>query len=160
MMDNKKRLWLSSSAGVALAVAVLVLANAASQFLYLRLDFSKGNIYSVSKASVKILRSLPDPVLVKVYYSKNLPPQITFAHQYLRDLLREYESASNGNLKCSFFEINEDPQPRQDALKNGIAPVSFNIFANERYEQIEGFQGLTLQYRDKKEIMFFEKDIK
>ncbi|MBI4386342.1 MAG: GldG family protein [Elusimicrobia bacterium] len=155
---HKTKLWLSSGAGVLLVAAIVAAANFVSHFAYARLDFSRGRVYSVSAATRKILRSLPDNVLIDVYYSRELPPQIAVNKNYLRDLLREYASGAGGKVRSRFVEVGEDPKSREEALKAGISPVRFDIISKEKYEQREGFLGLALQYQDKKETIPFLQD--
>lgn len=156
--DKKTQLRLSSSAGIFLLAAIAVALNIVSHFAHFRLDLSKGSVYSISGASVKMLRELPDPVVVKVYYSRDLPPQVSVARNYLRDLLTEYSSSSKGKLRFSFIETDESRASRDEALSNGIVPVRFDIFSKEKFEQREGFLGLTLQFRDKKDAIAFLGD--
>lgn len=157
-MGRAPRLWLNSSAAMALAAGIAVTANVLSHFLYLRTDLSAGRIYSVSSASRKLLRGLPDPVLVTVYSSKELPAQVAVSRNYLRDLLREYAGGSRGKLRVRFAEVGENPSDRDEAVKNGIAPVRFDIFSSDRFEQREGFLGLSLQYQDKRDVIAFLQD--
>ena len=49
-------------------LAFFVALNVAGQMLYLRFDLSEGKVYSPSKASKRILKSLEDPVVIKCYF--------------------------------------------------------------------------------------------
>lgn len=157
-MNKKTMLRLSSSAGILLVGAIAVMINVVSHFAYFRLDMSRGKVYSISRASKRILQGLSDPVLVRVYYSKNLPPQIIVSRNYLMDLLKEYVPASKGNLKLSYVEVEQFRPSREEAVRNGIVPVRFDIFTKEKFEQREGFLGLTIQLRDKKDVIPYLQD--
>jgi len=151
----RTRLWWTSAAGVALAAGIAATANLAGRYLYLRLDLSRGRAYSVSAATKRLVRALPDPVVVDVYASKDLPPQIAVNREYLRDLLAEYRSGSRGKVKVRWHEIGEEPEDREKALRAGVQPVRFDIVSNERFEQREGCLGLSLQYQDKKDAIAY-----
>lgn len=153
MTGKNKALWINSGVGVALVGSILIAANVLASFVHFRLDFSRGQVYSISAASRHIVASLPDPVLVNVYYSKELPPQVAVTKNYLLDLLREYVSGSNGKLRLRLSEIGDDPSSKEEATRAGIAPVQFDIISKDKYEQREGFLGLTLQYQDKKDVI-------
>lgn len=149
----------STSAGAALIVGIAVTLNVLGSFVHLRLDFSEGNIYSMSPASKKVLRALPDPVLVKVFHSRELPPQVATSREYARDLLEEFRKASGGKVRVQFIDTESDAKAKEEALREGVAPVRFDIIARDRYEQREGFLGVTLQYREKKEAIPFLQEV-
>lgn len=157
--SGKRVMGLQTGSGIVLTLLILILLNIVFHFIYLRIDISKGHLYSMSKASKKIISHLPDPVLIKVYYSKELPSQIAMHKNYLKDLLKEYLNYSKGKLKISYVEIGENEEEKRDAIKNGIAPVRFDIISKEKYEQREGFLGLTIRFRDQKEVIPFLQDI-
>ncbi|MBI4424793.1 MAG: GldG family protein [Elusimicrobia bacterium] len=156
---DRKSLIRNSSAGAALVIAIAAMLNLFGHYVHLRLDFSRGQVYSMSRASKKLLRALPDPVHVKVFHSKELPPQVAANRDYLRDLLSEYRSGSNGKVRVTFVDVDASSAGKEDAQREGISPVRFDIIARDRYEQREGFLGLSLQYRDKKEAIGFLQDV-
>lgn len=158
--DPKTRLWLSSGAGVALVAAILIAANVVSHFVYLRLDLSLGRVYSISPASKKLIRSLPDPVNIKVFVSHELPPEFMNSKKYVLDILKEYKSGSGGRVRTKVIEVGEKPEAREEAMKAGVSPVRFTIAARDKFEQREGFLGLVIQYQDKRELMPFLQDVK
>ena len=76
-MNSKK---LSSRANsflgiITLAVILAVLGLASEMFFHRRLDLTSGKQFTLSKASLNTIRSLPDLVTVKVVMSKDLPTQ-------------------------------------------------------------------------------------
>ncbi|MBI4656050.1 MAG: GldG family protein [Elusimicrobia bacterium] len=150
---------LFSWAGITITAAIIIVLNVIFYFAYFRIDISRGRIYSVSRASKKLVASLPDPVLVKIYASKELPPQILAHKKYLADLVKEYKNQAGGKLKVNFIEIGENQEKKQEAMRNGIAPVRFDIIARDKYEQREGFLGIAMQFRDKIETIPYIHDI-
>ena len=147
---NKLRL---SVAGAALTAAALAFLNLVSARVHLRADFSSGRIYSLSAGSRRILSGLADPLEVRAYFSKGLPPQFAASRAYVQDILSEYRSASRGMIRWRFIDVDRDEAGKREALKEGIAPVEFNVVTREKYELREGFMGLVLQYADKKEAL-------
>ncbi|HVE14249.1 MAG TPA: GldG family protein [Elusimicrobiota bacterium] len=143
---------LRRTAEAALVAGCLALANLVGARLYLRADLSAGGIYSLSDGSKRILAALPGPVEVRAYFSKELPPEYAAARAYARDLLREYRSASGGRLRFRVYE-GSDPAARQEAYRQGIAPLQFNVVSRDKYEVREGFMGMVVQYADKKEVL-------
>lgn len=142
-----------SAAGLFLFAGCLIFLFLLSSRAYLRLDLSAGKLYSLSSGSKRLLGALKAPVEIKAYFSKDLPPQYAATRAYVRDLLREYRSASSGMVRFQFIDVDKDDKSKQDALGQGIAPVQFNIIAKEKYEVREGLMGLVLKYEDKKEVV-------
>lgn len=150
-MTGKKRTLLSA-AGVLVAGLTGAALLAIGQWAYLRLDLSSGRIYSVSRATKDILGRLEDPVIVKAYFSDELPPQYAFIGGYTMDLLKEYQRYSGGNLKVEFVDMS-DPETQKEAMRLGVSPVQFNIIQRHRQEVREGFMGLVLLHLDKSEVV-------
>ena len=84
-------------------LAILVVANIVGVRLFWRADLTANEQYSLSDASVQVVRNLDDKLVVKAYFTKNLPPPFNATERYVRDLLQEYESRSKGKMKnhCS-----------------------------------------------------------
>ena len=142
-----------SVSGAVLAAVVLALLNLVSARLYLRADFSSGRVYSLSAGTKRILSGLGDPVEIRAYFSRELPPQFAASRSYVRDMLSEYRSASRGKVRFRFIDVDRDEAARREALKEGITPVEFNVVSREKYEVREGFMGLVLQASDKREAL-------
>lgn len=162
---NLKGLNLLKQAGrgwavLALSVAAFLAAlNIAGQFFYLRFDFSDGQIYSPSKASKRILKSLEDPVIVKCYFSKDLPQPYATYRDYLRDLLRAYKNLGGKNFDFRFVSLPKDEDFRREAMNMGVAPVRLTYIAKDKYEIKDGFMGAVLLHGDKRETIPVIRDM-
>lgn len=155
---TRRSLLQSTSAGAALVVAIAVMLNLLAHFAHFRLDFSAGKIYSMSPASKRVLKALPDPVVVKLFYSKELPPQVAVSRDYARDLLAEYKAASGGKVRVQLV-AETGPETKEEAQRENIAVVRFDVISRDRREQRDGFLGLSIQYREKKEVLAFLQDV-
>jgi len=51
----------------------VVLINVAGITLFFRMDLTGNKIYSISKASKRVVSTLSEPLTIKVFFSKNLP---------------------------------------------------------------------------------------
>ena len=152
-LNSKRKLLLSFGTASLLVIGILVSFNVISNFFYLRLDLSGGKIYSISPATKKIVRSLKDPVLIEVYHSKKLPPQIMVMKNYFTDVLKEYQQTSKGMVKVSLIEVNPTKNDKQKTIAKGIMPVRFDVYSKEKFEAIEGFFGAVFKYQDKVKII-------
>ena len=148
------------SAGSILAIAgIIVIVNYLSFHIFKRFDLTGGHIYSLSKASKKIVRSLDDPVLVKCYFTKKLPSPYNIQSKYLNDLLVEYRAYSRGKLKFEFIDPSSDEELRKEAMSSGVHPITFTQIESDKYEVKEGFMGMIFLYADRKEIIPFIKEV-
>lgn len=149
----------SISGAIGGLIVFLIALNIAGQLLYLRLDLSEGKIYSPSKASKRILKSLEDPVIVKCYFSKELPQPYATYRDYLKDLLRSYKNYGGKNFEYRFISYPEDEKFKSEALTMGVAPVRLTFIAKDKYEIKDGFMGAVLLHADKKETIAVIRDI-
>ncbi|MBI2069328.1 MAG: GldG family protein [Elusimicrobia bacterium] len=148
-------------AGAVLGLVVfLASVNMAGQLAYGRLDMSEGRVYSPSKASKRILKSLEDPVIVKCYFSRELPQPYATYRDYLKDLLRAYANYGGENFEYRFIDYyQDDAKFKSEALSMGVAPVRLTQIAKDKYEIKDGFMGAVLLYGDKKETIPVIRDI-
>lgn len=155
---NKALRKISSSGIAALAVFLLALNWTATLF-YLRADFSEGRVYSISEATKRLLNSLEDPVVVKVYFSRDLPQPYATHGDYLRDLLRAYKSSAGRRFDYQFPGYSNEEEFRKEAIMQGIAPVQMTYISKDKYEVKDGFMGLVILYRDKREVIPVLRDL-
>ena len=144
-----------SLSGIAIFTAILVFVNLISSYVFTRLDLSAGGIYSLSKSSKKIARNLPDRVIIKAFFSKNLSGQYAINRAYLQDLLAEYKTYSRGKIRYEFIDPLEkkDPRAMEEIQQMGIMPIRFQEIQRDKYEIKEGFMGIAFIYGDKKEVI-------
>ncbi|HID94065.1 MAG TPA: hypothetical protein EYP60_08215 [bacterium (Candidatus Stahlbacteria)] len=153
---SKQRLI--SSAYVCVIVGIIVFVNFLSYNIFKRLDLTQGNIYSLSPSSIKLIRSLKDPVLVEGYITSDLPSPYNARGKYLRDILYEYKAQSKGKVKLEII----DPKGREkelEARRLGIMPITFTEIRSDKYETRLGYMGLALLYGDEKETIPVVEDI-
>lgn len=136
-----------------IAIAIVVVANLISRQLYFRIDRTEDKRYTLSKATKDILRDLNDVITVKAYFTDNLPTQLSFVQNDLRDQLIEYEDLSGGNLVFEFVNPNESDELKQEAIQNGVAPLSISVVENDQQQQIQAFLGLVLKSGDRSEAI-------
>ena len=105
-----------------LLLVVLVLANLVSVGAFFRVDLTKENSYSLSRASKELVSTLDEPLSVKVYFTSNLPAPYNSVERYLRDLMVEYKGAGNKRFSYEFFDT-EKAENRQQAQDYGLRPV-------------------------------------
>src|SRR5687767_3396266 len=112
---------------IALIIGIIVIINLLAQEYHIRLDLTEDKQYTLSEATREILDDLEEPVTVKAYFSKDLPPNIVKTRQDFQDLLIEYANISDDEVLYEFINPNERESYEQEAVENGIRPVLINV---------------------------------
>ena len=150
-MKSKKSLLLY----VFTILGIFILINYLANRFFFRLDFTEDKRYTLSQATKDILGSLPGPVTVTAYFSKDLPPNIDKTRQDFRDLLIEYSNRAKEGLVYEFINPNKDEQTEQQAMQNGISPVIINVREKNQAVQKKAYLGAVLKYAEKTEVIPF-----
>ena len=83
--------------------ASLVVFNMISWNMFFRWDLTDNKMYSLSESSKSVVSKIDDRLIMKVYFSDNLPGEYGNNERYLQDILEEYAAYSNGNIYFEFF---------------------------------------------------------
>lgn len=138
-----------------LVVGIVLVVNFLSNELHVRLDLTDDQQYTLSKATLDILDNLEEPVTVKAYFSKDLPPNVAQTRSDFQDLLVEYNSRSNGMIAYEFVNPNENEGSERLALESGIQPVMINVREKDQVKQQKAFLGATISLGEKVDVIPF-----
>lgn len=140
--------WLKSPASdFALFVVLVVLLNLVCRRAYLRFDLTAPKSYSLSKASRQAVKTLTEPLSIKVYFSDNLTAPYSNVQQYLSDLLVEYKGAANKNFSYSFVDMG-NPKNQREASDCGLHQIQIQEVKNSEIGFKQAFMGLAIFYAD------------
>src|SRR3954470_17939387 len=109
MGADKKKAYASNALlyGVFIVGAVVVV-NLLSTRVFGRLDLTENKTYTLSQPSKDLVKKLPDFFTIKAFISPDLPAQLNPVGRYVRDLVDEYKSASNGKLRWEAIDVSAD----------------------------------------------------
>jgi ABC-type uncharacterized transport system involved in gliding motility auxiliary subunit len=123
-------------------------------------DLTQKKLYTLSDGTRDILGGLKSPITLKLYYAQAAaekgPEQIQFWNQYqfyVRDILEEYVSRSNGKLKLEVI----DPRPYSDEEEQAQAAGIKRFQMNEDESFYFGLAASN-EYGKTKVIDFFAPD--
>lgn len=133
-----------------MVASILIVLNFIVSYVPIRLDTSKGRIYSISAGSKDLLKKLDDTLLVRIMFSADLPANYRLNEKYLADLLAEYKRASGGKIHIEYFDPSQAANGREEAMAHGVLPVQLDVRARDRREVKECFMGVSFLYGDKK----------
>jgi gliding-associated putative ABC transporter substrate-binding component GldG len=163
-----------------LTIAVLgslVLINVLSLYSFGRLDLTRDRQFTLSDATITTLEQLKDPVTVRAYFSKDLPPPLSSHARYVRDLLEEYYAYADGNLRYEFIdplseETEADKEKKKDVKQDifgravreqtsverelsglGITPVQVRVNEDDKLEVKRAYLGVVINYGDRREVI-------
>ncbi|MGH8109686.1 MAG: Gldg family protein [Arenimonas sp.] len=117
-----KKLPYSKYLALPLLALLTVLALFASSHLFkgISFDLTKNRLHTLSDGTLKIIESIDEPIMLKLYYSETAArelPQFRVYSQRVRELLESIAEKSNG--KIVFQEI--DPEPFSEAEDAAMA---------------------------------------
>ncbi len=142
----------STTATIVIVVAILLVVNLISINLFGRADLTDNEIYSLSDASIDLMENLSDRVVVKCYFSDDLPPPYNQNSRYLKDQLADYRAYSGGRLEFEFVDPAKSDR-EQEAQSYQVPPVQVNAYDNDRLEIKKVYMGLVFLHGDKTEVM-------
>ena len=130
---NKK---LTGIAGLVVVAAIIGAANLIISEIMPRVDLTAERLYTLSDGSRAVLGKVDRKVTLKYFFSesaKDMPASLkTYAVQ-VRDLLREYERAGNGNVVLESYDPKQDSDEEEWATKYGVEPQQVNPFGAPVY---------------------------
>jgi gliding-associated putative ABC transporter substrate-binding component GldG len=138
---------------ILLVIGVILLLNILSFSYFLRLDFTSDKRYTLNKATRSILTGLGEPITVKAYFTKELPPQIDAVRRDFMDMLVEYKSASKGMVQFAFINPNEKAELEQQAMEAGIQPVIIDSREKDKSVQKKAYLGAVIMAGEKSEMI-------
>lgn len=133
----------------------LVLVNLLSEKLFLRLDLTEDNRYTLSKATKDILRDLDETITITAYFSENLPADIAKTRQDFKEMLTEYRNISKNNVMYEFVNPSADEEKEKEAMSKGIQPVQINVREKDQMKTQKAFLGAVIQKGEKTEVIPF-----
>ncbi|MBW6514147.1 MAG: GldG family protein [Candidatus Syntrophosphaera sp.] len=116
------------TAKIAIAILVLVVGS----FLYLRFDASKNKAYSLSAQTKHTLRGMEDRVVVKVFASQDLTPELSNLNRLTKDMLAEFERQSRGRFYYEYVRARSNDDLIDQARENNIQPYMVVTMENDR----------------------------
>jgi len=140
-----------------LGVGVLLLAalvlNLAGGAIGGRLDLTPGRAYTLSPATRALVRGLDDLVTVKLFVSRELPPEVALLKRDVEDVLRDLRAAGGGNVRVVELDPGRDSAALREARTLGVPPIQFNVIGEAQLQIREGYMGLAVLFADARETI-------
>ncbi len=162
---------------LAAVLGSLVLVNILGARFFGRADLTRDGQFTLNQATVDTLQNLEDPVTVRAYFTKDLPPALASRARYVKDLLDEYYAEGDGNFRYEFIdpfseETEEDKKKKKNVKKDifgrmmrektsveedlerlGIRPVQIRINKADKMEEKLAYMGISVHFGEKHEVI-------
>jgi gliding-associated putative ABC transporter substrate-binding component GldG len=148
-MKSKTKIRTESTVFLLSLLGIVVLVNLLATKLVVRGDLTRDGVFTLSKASTGLVASLDDKLVVKAYFTANLPGRYATLERQVRDLLEEYAQASGGKMEVSFIDPATDSKEEEVANSLGIAKQANPDIEKDQATVKEGYRGIAFSYGDK-----------
>ena len=137
-----------------------------------RIDLTEDQLYTLSPASERMLKKLPNPVQVSLYITprQQLPVTMRYLERDIRDQLDDMRLASDGNLRTQVVHLHTAevirtadtvstpdgpgaPDVQRRLLEQGVRPFSVQVLEGDNIVNKLIYAAIGVSYRDKPEIV-------
>lgn len=153
-----KRDWTSQTA-ILLIGLIVVVVNLVALNVFARFDLTDDEVYSLSEASIDLVRGLEDPVTVTAYFTADLPAPYSANRRYLRDKLNDYRAYAGDRLQYEFVDPAGSDELRTEARRAGIPPVQIQVVESDNVQLKNAYMGLAIQYGGEREVIPVVQDL-
>ena len=132
-----------TAAGLLLGLILFVALNTlgGSLFRSTRLDLTSEKLYTLSDGTKNILRDLPEPVTLRLFFSRKVAKDVTQLIGYaqrVQELIEEYVAHSGGRLKLEVYDPEPYSEEEEKAVEAGLQGVPLNAAGEVIYFGIAG----------------------
>jgi ABC-2 type transport system permease protein len=121
-------------------LAIIILAAYIASITFFRLDLTSDKRYSLTPASIELMESLENDILVRVYLKGDYPADFKQLENATRELLEELRSYSNDHLEFVFINPSESSDKKEREKFYGDLVKSGLIYTNIPIETSDGIQ--------------------
>jgi ABC-2 type transport system permease protein len=126
---------------------IIVMIYIASSTIHKRFDLTEDKKYSLSGLSIKILKNIDEPAVVKIYLEGDFPSEFKRLQTETKQLLEELK-AINRNLKILFIDPKDN---LTELIKKGLAPSRLTVEENGITSESIILPWATITYKNKTE---------
>ena len=139
-----------------LLAAVLVLLNFIGSMLYLKLDMTKDQRYSLALSTVNYLsdkKNFENRISIQIYLDGNMPSELKNFQNALKDKLKDFKRIAGTRIEFLFTDPNVGTEDEINALRaqlydrgKGILPLEILYLKDGTQSQMLLFPGALLSY--------------
>ncbi|HRE47282.1 MAG TPA: Gldg family protein [Aggregatilineales bacterium] len=136
--------------GVVLIAVNLILFNVVMfRAGAVRADLTQNGEYTLSSVTREVLGNLSEPLLLRGYFSQRNHPLLSPLIPRIRDMMKEYESASGGRVRVEFLDPISNPDLEAEANQTyGIRPTPLQVQERGGTSLVNAYFDILLRYGD------------
>ncbi|SFV32877.1 gliding motility-associated ABC transporter substrate-binding protein GldG [Thermoflavifilum thermophilum] len=130
--------------------------NLASVYVHTRWDLTAEKRFTLSPATIRLLKHIHEPIRIQIYLSGKLPAGFRHLSESIRDLLNNFRNYAGSRIQYSFIDPSSFPDSVRSKLYDsltakGITPYNLQVqlSAAEGYSEKLIFPGAVLKTGNK-----------
>jgi len=152
-MRTRTRLRSESAIFLVVLFGILIMVNILSVRFFARADLTENGLFTLSRASASLMERLEDRLVVKAYFTKNLPGGYASLERHVRDLLEEYAQHSGGKMSVEFLDPEGDELEEETAKNLGIQKMPNPDIEKDQATIKDGYRGIAFSYGPRTEVI-------
>ena len=134
----------------------IVLINVISTFLFVRIDMTEDQRFSLSNGTVNFLKDenhFKNRLSIKIYLDGNLPSELKYFRNTIEDKLNEFKEIAGDRIEYIFIDPNTGTESDKQALfetlyarGNGIIPIDVSFSKDGEQTQMMIWPGAVIDY--------------
>lgn len=142
-----------------LAGANLLLLNIwMSGVPYFRLDLTEREEYTISDVTKNLVRGLPEPLLIRGYFSEKTHPILAPMVPRIRDVIEELGVVADGKVRTEFVDPRLDEDLEKEANQSyGIKSFPFRVADRHDVGVVNSYFSILIKYGDQYETLSFDE---
>jgi gliding motility-associatede transport system auxiliary component len=153
-----KRDWTSRST-ILLVGLILIVVNLIGLNIFGRVDLTDDGVYSLSDASIELVRNLEDPVTITAFFSADLPAPYGTNRRFLKDKLDDYRAYGGQSIQYQFVDPADNEESRADAQRLGIPAVQIQVIESDAVQLKNAYMGVAIEYGGERETVPVIQDL-
>lgn len=135
-------------------IAIIVVVNILSSYLFTRFDLTNEKRYTLSNETRELIKNTNDIIYFRVFLEGEFPAGFKRLKRETQELLDEFR-AYNKNISYEFINpsASEDQKERNDTyqilMQQGLSPTNLQVKTKNGMEQQVIFPGALVTYRNK-----------
>jgi len=150
-----KKLWIINLLSV---LIILIFGTLLMDRYFLNIDLTQAKLYTLSDATKKIVKELKNRIIIKVFFSKDIPYPFNNNIKYVKEILKDYSKLSKGKILIDIIDPDDENFEIQVSTY-GIPAVQVNAIENEQIQIKKVYMGLAFVYKDKIETIPVISDV-
>ncbi|MFH4965536.1 gliding motility-associated ABC transporter substrate-binding protein GldG [Gaetbulibacter sp. M235] len=141
-----------NSKHIIILIVVLIAINYLNSFVFKRFDLTHDKRYTLSEASLDVIKDVNSPIVIDVFLEGNdFPSEFKRLQRETKQLLEEF-SANNSNIIFHFINPLEDETTRerniQQLSQRGLTPMQLSVQENGKSTKEVIFPWALASYND------------